>query len=52
MSASDEAFFFGGGGTSFSLVEGLVEEVLVSLAEGVERRPSFLEEVGVATSRP
>jgi hypothetical protein len=37
---------------SFSLVEGLVEEVLVSLAEGVERRPSFLEEVGVATSRP
>jgi hypothetical protein len=29
-----------------------VEEVLVSLAEGVERHPSFLEEAGVATSRP
>ena len=37
---------------SFSLVEGLVEEVVVYLGEGVERRPSFLEEVGVATSRP
>ena len=34
------------------LVEGLVEVVLASLAEGVVRRPSLVEEGVVLTSRP
>ena len=59
ISASEEAFFFGGGGAFFFPGGGPGGGggappffVLVSLAEGVERRPSFLEVVGVATSRP
>ena len=37
---------------SSSLAEGLVEEVLASLAEVVVRRPSLVEEGVVLTSRP
>tara|TARA_B100001939_G_C16858288_1_gene580629 strand:- start:60 stop:323 length:264 start_codon:yes stop_codon:yes gene_type:complete len=37
---------------SSSLAEGLVEEVLASLAEAVVRRPSLVEEAVVLTSRP